>query len=118
METAAFHGLAGIVLRSASTKLLIAIDLICYTSNIVELEFGREACLHLEVTSLNARSKTTMANGEDVTFAVSESSQRIAISLDLTRFRAKMAFSIDPAGGSLVRYARGQALSKMPEIAS
>jgi hypothetical protein len=53
-----------------------------------------------------------------VTLKAAESSPLIAIFGEPIGLRANMAWRIAPAGSSIVQYARHQALSKIPEVAS
>jgi hypothetical protein len=115
-KTAALHGLADVVLRSASTKLLISVDLIWYITNKGELRFAREATVYADAKTRDARSKITEAKVEDVALTASQASRLSGIFVEQIDLRARMNGRVDPAIGSIVQYARGEALSDVLEI--
>ena len=64
-----------------------------------------------EPTMLYERSRSSKANGGDVGLTHSEACRLMAICIDLIDLCAKVTGKIDPAVGSIVDYARDEALS-------
>jgi hypothetical protein len=62
-------------------------------------------------TMLYERSSPSKANSEDVGLTHSEACRLMAICIDLIDLCAKVTGKIDPAIGSIVDYARDEALS-------
>jgi hypothetical protein len=60
---------------------------------------------------LHERSEPSKANREDVGLTHSEACRLLAICVDLIDLCAKVTGKIDPAVGSIVDYARDEALS-------
>jgi hypothetical protein len=71
-----------------------------------------------ESTMLFERSRPSMANPEDVRLTPSDACRLMAICIDLIDLCAKVTGKIDPAVGSIVGYARDEALSEALEIGS
>ena len=71
-----------------------------------------------EPTMLYERSRLSMANREDISLTPSDACRLIAICIDLIDLCAKVTGKIDPAVGSIVSYARDEALSEALEIGS
>jgi hypothetical protein len=64
-----------------------------------------------EATTLYERSRPSMTNGQEIGLTPSEASRLLAICIDLIDLCAKVTGKIDPAVGSIVGYARDEALS-------
>ncbi len=64
-----------------------------------------------EPTLLRERSISSAAKKEEIGLTASEASQLMAICIDLIDLCAKVTGKIDPAVGSIVDYARDEALS-------
>jgi hypothetical protein len=71
-----------------------------------------------ESTMLYEQSRLSMANREEVSLTPSDACRLIAICIDLIDLCAKVTGKIDPAVGSIVSYARDEALSEALEIGS
>jgi hypothetical protein len=69
-------------------------------------------------TMLYERSSPSKANHEAIGLTRSEACQLIAICIDLIDLCARVTGKIDPALGSIVGYARDEALSKALDIGS
>jgi hypothetical protein len=108
----------GLVLRSASTYLLIVMGLLWYLSDGTKLQFGWEAQMSTEPRMLYERSRPSKANREEVSLTPSEACRLIAICIDLIDLCAKVTGKIDPAIASIVGYARDEALAEALEIGS
>ena len=74
--------LAGLVLRSASTCLLIALPLLCYISDGIKLQFGREGLMPTELTMLYGRSRPLKPNRTDVDPTACKARRLIVVSID------------------------------------
>jgi hypothetical protein len=75
------------------------------------LQFGREAWMAKEATMLYDRSRPSVAEREEVGLTHSEACRLMAICVDLIDLCAKVTGKIDPGLGSIVSYARDEALS-------
>lgn len=64
-----------------------------------------------EQTMLCERSRSSMAKSEEIGLTASEACRLMAICIDLIDLCAKVTGKIDPAVGSIVGYARDEALS-------
>jgi hypothetical protein len=64
-----------------------------------------------EPTLLRERSISPVAKSEEIGLTASEASRLMAICIDLIDLCAKVTGKIDPAVGSIVDYARDEALS-------
>jgi hypothetical protein len=71
-----------------------------------------------ESTMLCERSSPSSAQRGDVTLTPSDAGRLIAICIDLIDLCAKVTGRIDPAVGSIVGYARDEALAQALEIGS
>lgn len=74
--------------------------------------------MSIESTMLYERSKPSMANPGEVGLTPSEACRLMAICIDLIDLCAKVTGKIDPAVGSIVGYARDEALAEALEIGS
>jgi hypothetical protein len=71
-----------------------------------------------ESKALDALSLTKRPKFEDVTLTASEACRLIGICVELIELCAKVTGKIDPAVGSLVGYARDEALAEVLEFGS
>lgn len=71
-----------------------------------------------ESTMLYERSRLSMTNRGEINLTPSDACRLMAICIDLIDLCAKVTGKIDPAVGSIVSYARDEALSEALEIGS
>jgi hypothetical protein len=71
-----------------------------------------------ESKMLKAQEKSTRARIEDVTLTAAEARRLIDICIELIDLCAKVTGKINPAAGSMVGYARDEALSEVAEFRS
>jgi hypothetical protein len=71
-----------------------------------------------ELETMNALSQTTKPGAEDVTLTASEACRLIGICIELIDLCSRVTGKIDPAVGSIVGYARDEALAEALEIRS
>jgi hypothetical protein len=71
-----------------------------------------------ESEMLEARQRTTKARIDDVRLTAAEACRLIDICIELIDFCAKVTGKIHPAAGSMVGYARDEALSEVAEFRS
>jgi hypothetical protein len=69
-----------------------------------------------ESTTLNAPSKTKKSTIVDVTLTASDACRLIGICVELIELCARVTGKIDPAVGTMVGYARDEALFEVLEI--
>ena len=69
-----------------------------------------------ESRTLSAPSKTAKRKIENVTLTASDASRLIGICIELIDLCAKVTGKIDPKVGSILNYAREEALSEFLEI--
>jgi hypothetical protein len=69
-----------------------------------------------ESKTLDAPSKTKKLKIENVTLTASEACRLIGICIELIEFCAKVTGKIDPAVGSIIGFARDEAVSEVLEI--
>jgi hypothetical protein len=69
-----------------------------------------------ESKTLDAPSKTKTLKTENVTLTASEACRLIGICIELIELCAKVTGKIDPAVGSIIGFARDEALSEVLEI--
>jgi hypothetical protein len=69
-----------------------------------------------ESKMLKAQEKSTRARIEDVTLTAAEARRLIDICIELIDLCAKVTGKINPAAGSMVGYARDEALSEVAEF--
>ena len=69
-----------------------------------------------ESKTLDAPSKKKKLKIEDVTLTASEACRLIGICIELIELCAKVTGKIDPAVGSIIGFARDEALSEVLEI--
>lgn len=74
--------------------------------------------MSIESTMVYERSRPSMANREDIRLTPSEACRLIAICIDLIDLTAKVTGKIDPAVGSIVGYARDEALAEALKVGS
>jgi hypothetical protein len=85
--------------------------------NLGELHFGQEGAMPAESKALDAPS-LKRPKIEDVTLTASEAARLIGICVELIELCAKVTGKIDPAVGSLVGYARDEALAEVLDFGS
>jgi hypothetical protein len=69
-----------------------------------------------ELETMNALSNRTKPDVEDVTLTASEACRLIGICIELIDLCSRVTGKIDPAVGSIVGYARDEALAEALEI--
>ena len=69
-----------------------------------------------ELGTMNALSNRTKPDAEDVTLTASEACRLIGICIELIDLCSRVTGKIDPAVGSIVGYARDEALAEALEI--
>jgi hypothetical protein len=85
------------------------------------LRFGREAEMPLEhktLKSLSSPTKRSKAKSEPVRLTASESRRLIGICIELIDICSKVTGKIDPAVGTVIAFARDEALAEALEISS
>jgi hypothetical protein len=71
-----------------------------------------------ELETMNALSSQAKPEAEDVTLTASEACRLIGICIELIDLCSRVTGKIDPAVGSIVGYARDEALAEALEIRS
>ena len=80
--------------------------------------FGREAKMPMESEIMNPLSNRANLEAADVTLTASDACRLIGICIELIDLCSRVTGKIDPAVGSIVGYARDEALAAALEIRS
>jgi hypothetical protein len=81
-----------------------------------ELRNGREAISAMESKTLETPIGATTPTIPDVTLTACEATRLVSLCIELIDLCAKVTGKIDPAVGTILRYARDEALSEALEI--